>query len=67
MRAVLNVEGGRQAGRLPGFEADEGRDGRLADLLDAVQRRYGKRALDYGGVRRTRWMGRKIAFDRVPG
>ena len=26
-----------------------------------------ERVLDYGGVRRTRWMGRKIAFDRVLG
>ena len=52
---------------LPGLAAAGAwRDERIAALVDAVHARFGCAALDYGGVRRSRWMGRKIAFDRIP-
>ena len=39
---------------------------RLSPLLDAVWDRYGHRALCFGNVRRSLWMGRKLAFEQVP-
>lgn len=42
-------------------------NGSSPHLLDSVQRRFGRSALDFGRVLRCWWIGRKIAFESVPG
>ena len=37
------------------------------EAVDALRARFGAHVIGRAGVRRTRWMGEKIAFHRVPG
>lgn len=65
--ASLQVAAVAPAGWLQGLQPDPPREAALSALLDRVRARFGIGMLDYGAVRRSPWMGRKIAFERIPG